>query len=357
MLLDDHTLEFLLQEFLHDLFVTLRDLHEIREQPQGPELMPVRRDFTGKQAPHTLRAVSVARQGFLQGLLARPAPGVFAPQGFDFCAQGSFRAPRLIERLGGLRNGLRKCGKRSRITLMVGDVGLELRGKPAMLGLDAGLVRLGASCLTLDRQSRLFRLHELIAQLRRLADGSEQGLAAGIDILLGDAELEVQILLAHQNLCQGVFRCRPLLLQLFCQPGAFGGLLRERLDLGLEFRTLDGRFLPARLQGRSLLFYLLQAREPPFVLQVTLRQPLPAMGELVLQFLMPLGGGFLLVFQRLQFLSRSQAGFLHLGMFRAQPLDFSLERFQAGSQDSLQPAAQFLVQFPVTARLRSLALQ
>ena len=318
MLLDDHTLKFLLQEFFHDLFVTLRDLHEIREQPQGPEGMPVRRDLAGKQAPHALRAVSVTRQGFLQRFLARPAPGVFTPQGFELRAQGSFAAPSLIERLAGLRNGLPQCDKRSRIALMVGDVGLKLRGKPAMLGLDAGLVRLGASCLTLDCQSRLFRLYELIAKLRRLADGSEQGLAAGIDILLGDAELEVQSLLAHQNLCQSVFRCRPLLLQLFCQSGAFGGLLSERLKLGLEFRTLDGRFLPARLQGRSLLFYLLQAREPPFALQATLRQPLPALGELALQFLMPLGGGFLLVFQRLQFLSRSQAGFLHLGMFRAQ---------------------------------------
>ena len=61
--------------------------------------------------------------------------------------------------------------------------------------------------------------------------------------------------------------------------------------------------------------------------------------------------------QRFQFLGRRQAGFLHLGKFRAQPLELNLQRFQAGRQNGLQAAAQLIVKFAVAPRLGGLALQ
>ena len=240
---------------------------------------------------------------------------------------------------------------------MLREVSLQLRRQPGMLSLNAGLLRIGARRLALDRQACLFRLHKLVAQLRRMADDRHQGLTAGFHVLFGGAELEVQILLAHDHLGQRVLRRGKFLLQFLHLLGALGRLLLESGKLRLELGAFARGFLRARLQVSGLLLHLLQAGEQAFALQVALGQTLAALGELIFQFFVPLRGAFLLVLQRFQFLGRRQAGFLHLGEFRAQPLELHLQRLQAGCQDGLQAAAQLLMKFAVAPRLRGLALQ
>ena len=154
----------------------------------------------------------MARQGLLQRFLAGHAAGILTAQRFDLRAQGDLFAARLFQVAGGLGNGFRQLCQRAGVALMLREVSLQLRGQPGMLSLNAGLLRIGASRLALDSQARLFCLHKLIAQLRRMADDRHQRLAASFHLLFGGAELEVQILLAHDHLGQRVLRCGKFLL-------------------------------------------------------------------------------------------------------------------------------------------------
>ena len=199
-----HALQFLLQEFLHHFFVAGGDFHEIGQQSHGLEGVPIGRNLAGKQAPHTLRAVGVARQRLLQRFLAGHAAGIFTPQGFQLGAQGDLFAARLLQVAGGLRNGFRQLRERAGIALMLRKVSLQFRREPGMLSLATSLFRINTRRLALHRQSCLLGLHKLVAQLRRMADHCHQRLTAGFHVLFGGAELEGQVLLAHDHLGQRV---------------------------------------------------------------------------------------------------------------------------------------------------------